>query len=136
MDRYFGKTPYFHIRTMSLPLHVVLFGFPSQICASFLFLLPSSCLIPLCSDKPHSDGLAAANPLGRRRLPAEAPVRSPIIPSGACGGQSGAGTGFLPRPSVSAPQHHTTAALYSLMSSRAWTKGPLAAAGPQSLTLS
>jgi hypothetical protein len=55
-------------------------------------------------------GRAMAEAVSRRPLTAEARVRSPVSPSGICGGQSGTGTGFSPSTSVFPCQFHSTGA--------------------------
>jgi hypothetical protein len=51
-----------------------------------------------------------AQAVSRRRLTAEAWVRSRVDSCGICGGQSGTGTGFSPSTSVFPCQFHSTGA--------------------------
>lgn len=51
----------------------------------------------------------------RRLLTADARFRLQGSPCGICGGRSGIGTGSSSSPSVFRCQHHSTAALYSLL---------------------
>ena len=51
-----------------------------------------------------------AQAVSRRRLTAEARVRSRVSPCAICGGQSGTGTGFSPSTPVFPCQFHSTGA--------------------------